>query len=76
MAICVEIEIDDAGKLTVGICPPEEEAGESKSYMKPVESMDVALAKARHFLSGKGNQPATMKEAMFGPDKAEEAGEE
>lgn len=76
MAICVEIEIDDAGGLTVGVCPPGEESGEDKSYMKPVESMDVALAKARHFLSGKGDKPATMKEAMFGPEKGDEDGKE
>lgn len=80
MSICVEIEIDDAGQVTVGVCPPAEEAGESKDYMQPAENMAVALEKAKALLSAKGDaaatdasaKPASMKEAMFGPDKAGE----
>ena len=75
MSICVEIEIDDAGQVTVGVCPPEEEAGEVKDYMQPAESVGVALEKARGLLGGQGDakaKPKTMKEAMFGPDKPDE----
>lgn len=80
MSICVEIEIDDAGQVTVGVCPPEEEAGESKDYMQPAENVAVALEKAKALLSAKPEtaapvapaKPASMKEAMFGPDKADE----
>lgn len=76
MAICVEIDIDDAGNVQVGICPPDEEEGE-KEYMQPVESIDVALAKAKAFLNGKQpSGPKTLQEAMF-PEKEddmEEAG--
>lgn len=77
MSICVEIEIDDAGQVTVGVCPPGEESGEPKDYMQPASDVAAALETARGLLGGQGEQkpampaakPATMKEAMFGPDK-------
>jgi hypothetical protein len=80
MSICVEIEVDDNGQVTVGVCPPEEEAGESKDYMQPAESVEVALEKAKSLLSAKGApaapaapaKPASMQEAMFGPEKTEQ----
>ena len=74
MSICVEIEIDDDGNVQVGICPPDEESGEDKSYMHSAESVEVALAKAKAYLSGKApatSKPKDMQEAMFGPDKSE-----
>lgn len=79
MSICVEIEVDDAGQVTVGVCPPSEEAGESKDYMQPAENMAVALEKAKALLSSPSKaetptvpaKPASMKEAMFGPEKAD-----
>jgi len=80
MSICIEIEVDDAGQVTVGVCPPAEEAGESKDYMQPAENVAVALEKAKALLNGNGQpaataapaKPATMKEAMFGPENADE----
>jgi hypothetical protein len=57
--ICVEIEMNsDTGEVKVGVCPPEEEAGEPKSYMQPAQSVDEALAKAQQLLSqGGAGQP-------------------
>jgi hypothetical protein len=70
MAICVEIEIDDSGAMSVGVCPPDEESTEPKDYMKKAASLEGALSQARTLLShGKLAKPASMKEAMFGPDK-------
>lgn len=52
MGICVEIEIDDQGQVTVGVCPPEEETGEPKDYMQPADSLEAALSQAQEILSG------------------------
>jgi hypothetical protein len=78
MTTCIEIEVDDAGAMTVGICPPAEESGEDKSYMQPVPDMDAALAKVRELLSKGTDQstpvdaskPTTMMGAMF-PEKGQ-----
>ena len=52
MKVCVEIEVDtEAGTVTVGVCPPEEEANEPKGYMKPAASVDAALQTAKSLLS-------------------------
>jgi len=74
MSICVEIEIDDSGAVTVGVCPPDEEATEPKDYMKPAESIGVALEKARSLLQPDGGKPKTMQDAMF-PKKEQQATE-
>lgn len=51
--VCVEIEIDsETGEVTVGVCPPEEETGEPKDYMQPVESIEAALSQAQELLAG------------------------
>lgn len=70
MSKCVEIEIDDTGAVTVGLCPPGEEASEPKDYMKPAESIGIALEKARRLLEDAG-KPKSMQEAMF-PEKETE----
>lgn len=59
---CVEIEVDDQGQVTVGLCPPDEgqngpegsqqEESAEKDYMQPAANVDDALAKAKQLLSG------------------------
>lgn len=65
MAICIEINIDDQGAVTVGVCPPEEETGEPKGYMQPAKSVDDALGTARDLLAGQNGQMA--QQAMNQP---------
>lgn len=77
MAICVEIEIDDAGNVTVGTSPPGDDANEPKENMQPVENIEVALAKAKALLSHNPVKPVApaapksmhqgMSDAMFPP---------
>lgn len=74
----VEIEIGDDGKVSVGMCPPSEEAAEPKEHLKPAKSLDDALAQARtllqHVAPAVSAKPPTMQEgmqkAMFGAKKA------
>lgn len=50
--VCVEIELDTTtGQASVGICPPEQEAGE-KGFMQNAGTIDKALAAARQILIG------------------------
>lgn len=70
MAICVEIQIDDDGNVEIGM-DPQAEANDG-DHMQPVESIDVALSKAKAYLAGKmPSKPKTMQEAMF-PEKSGE----
>lgn len=70
MAICVNIEIDDDGSVTVGVEPPDDEKSEGKEHMQSAENLDVALAKAKAFLEAAPDEkPKNMQEAMFGKDK-------
>lgn len=67
MSICIEIEVSDDGQVTVGVCPPEEESGEPKGYMKPAQSIDEALAQAKSMLAGgQTQQPAQAQPAQEG----------
>lgn len=50
MGICIEIEVDDQGQATVGVCPPAEEGGEPKDYMQPAGSVQEALQMAAQLL--------------------------
>lgn len=70
MAICVKIEIDDEGAVTVGIESSEDDKSDGKDYMQSAENLDVALAKAKAFLSAEpDDKPKNMQEAMFGKNK-------
>ena len=48
MAIRVEIEIEDDGAVSVGVCQGKDSTG--KPHLKPVASIDVALKQARSLL--------------------------
>lgn len=64
--ICIEIAVDDNGQVSVGVCPPEEEAGE-KEYMQPAQSIDEALSKAAEMLQGpqaEGQAQAQAQESL------------
>lgn len=54
--ICVEIEIDDKGQISVGVCPPENE-NEPKEHLNPVTNLDEALAKAKSLLQQQSRTP-------------------
>ena len=68
MPKCVKIEIDDAGQVMVGMRPADHD-GEDATYMKPAESVDAAIERARGLLSADAGKPASMQEAMFGAEK-------
>lgn len=55
MSICVEIEVDDQGKVSVGIDPEQKEPNDNAN-MQPAASIDEALAKAKQLLSQGGGQ--------------------
>lgn len=59
---CVEIEVDDQGQVTVGVCPPEQETpGEEqqdKQYMQPAQSVEEALTTAKDLLTNPQAQAA------------------
>lgn len=68
--VCIEIEMSDDGKFSVGVCPPEEETGEPKEYLQPVADVDAALAQAKQLIEG-GGQPAQPQQS---PDEQMAAG--
>jgi hypothetical protein len=70
MPKCVQIEVADDGKVTVGMGPSE---GGDESFMKPAESVEAAVERARGLLSADAGKPASMQEAMFGADKKKAA---
>jgi hypothetical protein len=63
MPICIEIEIDDNGHISVGQCPPDENtAGEEqgeKQYMMPAASIGEAIKTAAALLASGGNAQPT-----------------
>lgn len=64
--ICVEIEINDNGEISVGVCPPENE-NEPKEHLNPVTNLDEALAKAKSLLQQQEKTPhdAVLSEMGF-----------
>lgn len=64
MGICVEIEVSDDGKVTVGV-DPEKEYGERKGYMQPAQSLEDALQTAKDLLTN-----GQAQAAQAGPDQA------
>lgn len=73
MKVCVEVELDtDSGQVTVGVCPPEEETGEMKDYMKPAQDIESALAIAKDLLT---NPQAQTAAAAPGPAMAPGGGQ-
>lgn len=65
--VCVEIEINDSGEISVGVCPPENES-EPKEHLNSIGSIDEALAKAKELLQGQSQSPqdAVISEMGFG----------
>jgi len=69
--VCVEIEMNDNGEFSVGVCPPENE-NEPKEHLQPSASLDAALEKAKMILlkqKAKSPQEAVLNE--MGMDSAE-----
>lgn len=64
--LCVEIEMNDAGEYSVGICPPESE-NEPKEHLNPMGSLEEALAQAKAMLAGSQQSPqdAVISEMGF-----------
>lgn len=60
--ICVEIELNDQGGYSVGVCPPEDE-NEPKEHLHPSKTLDAALAEARSLLQQQQQSP---QEAVLG----------
>ncbi len=54
--VCVEIEMNDKGEFSVGVCPPEDE-NEPKEHLRPSKSLDAALAKAKSLLQQQAQSP-------------------
>ncbi len=63
--ICVEIEIDDTGAISVGVCPPENE-NEPKEHLNPVMDLNEALAKAKELLTAQqsGKAPTPQEDVL------------
>lgn len=56
MPICVEIEMNDQGDYSVGVCPPENE-NEPKEHLHPSQSLDAAIAEAKQILQQQAQSP-------------------
>ncbi len=63
--ICVEIEIDDTGAVSVGVCPPEMNE-EPKDYLNPVMDLNEALSKAKQLLEAQqaGKAPTPQEDVL------------
>lgn len=77
--IAVEIEVDDQGKVTVGMPPQAEETGqqdtqEDKSYMSPAASVDDALKVARDMLTNPQAEQAAKQKGFESVDQGMSAG--
>lgn len=59
---CIEIEINDQGEISVGVCPPENE-NEPKEHLNPVANLDEALAKAKLLLQQQ--QGGSMQDSVL-----------
>jgi len=78
MAICVEIEVDDQGQVTVGVSPPGQESSapdqqEDKSYMQPAKSVQDALQTANDLLTNPQAQQAAAAPDQAMPQDAQAA---
>ena len=62
---CVEIEVDDTGAISVGVCPPENE-NEPKGHLNPVMNLNDALDKARQLLEAQqaGKAPSPQEDVL------------
>jgi len=68
--VCVEIEMNDKGEYSVGVCPPENE-NEPKEHLHPSKTLDAALAEARSLLQQQAQSPqdAVISEMGLGEAK-------
>lgn len=80
MNICIKISQNDAGEMSVGVCPTDEKLEKAGEYMESVPNIDSLLGKVRELLSkseeesveADESKPKTMVGAMF-PEKGKKA---
>jgi hypothetical protein len=76
MPTCVEIEIADDGKVSVGVEPQNQaEYSEPKDYLKPAASVEEALATAKSLLDNvPGQKDAQDQQTAADEQQGFEAG--